>query len=76
MKFKSDNLFLFCEGIQFIDGFYETTDEKKIKVLKKYPDSISEVLEEKKSETENNTVEDSTEEVIEDKASIKGKKSE
>jgi len=41
MKFKTDNLFLYVERIQFINGLYETTDKDKIAILKKYPDSIS-----------------------------------
>lgn len=48
MKFKTDNQFLFCEGIQFFNGLYETTDEDKIEILKKYTDSIS-LVEEKPS---------------------------
>lgn len=47
MKFKTNNKFLYVEGIQFLDGIYETKDEKEIAILKRYSDSI-EVLEEKK----------------------------
>ena len=41
MKFKTDNLFLFVEKIQFINGEYETIKENEIAILKKYPDSVS-----------------------------------
>lgn len=47
MKFKSQNLWLFVEGIQFRNGLYSTTDKKEIEILKKYADSISIVAEEK-----------------------------
>lgn len=49
MKFKSDNKYLFVEGIQFIDGKYETKDENEIAILKRYPDSIDILEEDKKS---------------------------
>ena len=41
MKFRTDNLFLFVEGIQFRNGLYETIKENEIAILKKYPDSVS-----------------------------------
>lgn len=49
MKFKTDNQFLFVEGIQFLNGTYETKDAKKIEILKKYSDSIS-IVETKKTD--------------------------
>jgi len=47
MKFKTDNLFLFAEGIQFINGLYETIKEDEIAILNKYADTISIIPEEK-----------------------------
>ncbi|MBM7869231.1 hypothetical protein JOC70_000700 [Clostridium pascui] len=47
MKFKTENLWLFVEGIQFRNGVYSTTNENEIKLLKKYVDSISIIAEEK-----------------------------
>lgn len=77
MKFKTDNSFLFVEGIQFINGEYETIDKKEIKILKRYDDSIS-VTEDDKSETKNKIVEESTDEtkVTEEETSKKTKKTE
>ena len=48
MKFKTDNLFLYVEGVQFVNGEYETTNKNEIAILKRYADSIS-VIEEKSS---------------------------
>jgi len=50
MKFKTDNLFLFVEKIQFLNGEYETTKEDEITILKKYADTIKVVEEEKSSQ--------------------------
>ena len=47
MKFKTDNLFLFVEGIQFLNGEYETTKESDIAILNKYADTVSIIPEEK-----------------------------
>lgn len=48
MKFKTNNLFLYVEKIQFINGEYETKDKNEITILEKYSDTIS-VIEEKSS---------------------------
>lgn len=49
MKFKTENLFMFVEGIQFINGDYSTTDKNEIETLKRYADTISIVEDEKPS---------------------------
>lgn len=51
MKYKSENLFLFVEGIQFINGEYKTTDKNEIEKLKRYSDVIK-VVEDKSSKAE------------------------
>lgn len=50
MKFKTDNKYLYVEGIQFINGLYETDDTDKIAILKKYADSVKVIPDEKKED--------------------------
>ncbi|WP_180964060.1 hypothetical protein [Haloimpatiens massiliensis] len=49
MKFKTDNLFLYVEGIQFRNGEYSTTKKNEIEILKKYSDTVKVIKEENKT---------------------------